>query len=175
MKLETEAVLKELTETLTEIKKEYPLYKPFIEIEYQLDLDRVVILPSFPYENIVDSDFESELVGYIAVEDVYDFVNELVKVNDSIIVSDTTEGDFFHEHSLENTLKDHSHLFVSGYGASRDWQADETTLINRRDDLIFELAKVVCELDNIEVDFSNMEQSEMFIEVTDHLADYLEE
>lgn len=174
MKTETASTLKELFETLAGVKEEYPLYKPFIEIEYHLDLDRVAVLPSFPYENDLDSDFELELVGHIAVEDVYDFVNELVKVNDSIIICDTTEGEYYHDDSLENTLKEHSHLFKIGYFGSRDWQADEATLLNRRDDLVYELAKVVCELDNIKVNFNDMEQSQMFIDVEDYVAGYLE-
>lgn len=92
-----------------------------MEIEYQLDLDRAVVLVAFPFENDKNSSYETGVIGAIPVEDVYQFIKGLSPITDNIIVCDTTEGNYRHKDTLENTLKEFKDYFHSTYGVGRDW------------------------------------------------------
>lgn len=115
--------IKEFRTEIANIKKEYPLYKPFSDIEYQLDADRVVIGLSYPYENLKNSDDQLEYLFDLKVDEVYDFIKEVNNERVYLIVSDTTEGNFKHNDTLENTLKEFSELFHPNYCAGREWVA----------------------------------------------------
>ena len=58
-KIKLNKKIKDFKKEINELKKGYPLYDPFCEIEYQLDLDKAVVLLSRPYENTKDSDLLS--------------------------------------------------------------------------------------------------------------------
>lgn len=109
-----------LQKEIKEIKEKYPLFTPFCEIEYQLDRGNAVILLSYPFENGIGADYSAERVGEIDVSQVYTVAKAIDNEID-VIISDTTYGDFYHEDTLENTLKELSHLFYSNYCGGREW------------------------------------------------------
>ena len=123
-KIKLNKKIKDFKKEIKELKKEYPLYDPFCEIEYQLDIERVVVLLSRPYENTKDSDFDVDTVCNVNVNEVYDFVKGIDKDCKHIIISDTTEGDFKHTDTLDNTLKEYSEHFKI-YCGGREWEVKE--------------------------------------------------
>ena len=156
------------------MKAEYKRYTDHMNYENQF-----IITPTYEYfENNTIEEIELIVEQYPNIFD-YEYILDQFAVEDSIQGFNTFNEaleelkrldpkNWEQAQTKEQTMKT--------FNTKNSFFEDkETTLINRRDDLIFELAKVVCELDNIEVDFSNMEQSQMFIDVTDFVADYLEE
>ena len=79
------------------------------------------MLLSYPYENDEESDFEVDMVCNINVNEVYDFIKGIDNDCKHIIISDTTEGDFKHNNTLENTLKEYKEYFKI-YCGSREWE-----------------------------------------------------
>lgn len=112
--------IEDLQKDIKEIKEEYLLFTPFCEIEYQLDRDKAVILLAYPYDNEIGDDYSTERVGEIDVSQVYT-VAKAIDSEIAVIISDTTYGDFYHEDTLENTLKELSQLFHSNYCGGREW------------------------------------------------------
>lgn len=103
--------LEETKQMLNEIKENYPLYERFIEVEYQLDADLAVVMVAFPYENEPNADFETAFTGNVEVDGVYDFIKGIDQSDLTIIVCDTTDGEYKHKDTLENTLKEYADLF----------------------------------------------------------------
>lgn len=115
-----------MNKIIRELKKHYESYEnyiPFTEIEIQLDIDKVVVLSSVAYKDERDSDFEMVVLGDFKVKKLKKFIDKLEKTNvyKTIILSDTTEGNYRHEKSLQDTLGKHSHLFMV-YCGSRAWR-----------------------------------------------------
>ena len=123
-KMKLNKKIKDFKKEVHELKKGHPLYDPFCEIEYQLDIERVVVLLSRPYENVEDSDEDIEFIFNINVDEVYDFVKGIDNDCKHIIISDTTHGDYKHNDTLENTLKEYSEYFKI-YCGSREWETKE--------------------------------------------------
>lgn len=153
-------------------------YKKYTEYTNDND-DQFIITPTYEYfENNTIEEIELIIEQYPNIFD-YEYILDQFAVEDSIQGFNTFNEALEVLSKLDpknwEQAQRKGHNMKTFNTKNTFFEDKETTLINRRDDLIFELAKVVCELDNIEVDFSNMEQSQMFIDVTDFVTDYLEE
>lgn len=118
----------ETNKEIERIKEEYPLFKGWLMVEYQLDYNRAVGSIAIPYDNNEDFDYES--IFEVHHEKLYDLLKMLKLDNFGLFISDTTDGEHYHKDTLENTLKEFSKNFDSQYGgASKEWKTQKHTTL----------------------------------------------